>query len=243
MKKLVVGITLMVSSWLAGENLNVDTPINMCKKCDPVARGVTGPTGTKGPVGPTGATGPASPTSTTGATGPAGPQGLTGPVGPTGTAGGATGPTGATGSSFLAAYIYAYSTVGLDVNVGSTVQLQQVTTSSNINNSNGTLTILETGIYLVRFGVSATVTQITPPFTVGEVALQLNGVTVAGSKVQFPGQFINNPHLIANSIIIAVTVPNSTLTMINSRTDSFLTLFSPISGDTLAYLNVEKISN
>lgn len=120
--------------------------VGCCGYRDPFFPYITSANGATGPVGPRGATGP------TGPTGATGPTGVTGPTGPTG----ATGPTGPTGenATLLNENATIYNAETQNITTATPLALSTVLTNNGLAVDNTTITVSETGTYLISFTVN-----------------------------------------------------------------------------------------
>ncbi len=100
--------------------------------------GVPGPTGPQGPAGAVGATGPQGPIGPTGATGPVGPQG----------------PTGITPNQNSSIYNGATQTI----TSGTALTLPTVLTNNGLTTDGSSITVAESGTYLVSYVVNEATT-------------------------------------------------------------------------------------
>lgn len=112
-----------------------------------------GPTGPTGPRGTTGATGPAGATGTQGIMGVKGETGATGATGPTG-ATGERGEKGETGQSTTGQNATLFTLGPQTVTNGTPLTLMTVLTNNGLNASMTSVTITETGTYLVAYSVN-----------------------------------------------------------------------------------------
>lgn len=130
--------------------------------------GPTGPTGCTGSVGPTGPTGA---TGATGATGITGTAGATGPVGP-------TGPRGIAGAAINEnATIY---TFGPQTAVsGTPLTLMSVLTNNGLNVGMDSVTVVNTGTYLI----SVLVNEATGVNEKDFISLKRNGVEINATRI------------------------------------------------------------
>ena len=126
--------------------------VGCCGYRDPFFPYITSANGATGPVGPRGATGPTGPTGPTGVTGPTGATGPTGPTGPTG----ATGPTGPTGenATLLNENATIYNAETQNITTATPLALSTVLTNNGLAVDNTTITVSETGTYLISFTVN-----------------------------------------------------------------------------------------
>lgn len=126
--------------------------VGCCGYRDPFFPYITSANGATGPVGPRGATGPTGPTGPTGVTGPTGATGPTGPTGPTG----ATGPTGPTGenATLLNKNATIYNSETQNITTATPLALSTVLTNNGLAVDNTTITVSETGTYLISFTVN-----------------------------------------------------------------------------------------
>jgi hypothetical protein len=110
--------------------------------------GPEGPQGLIGPEGPQGLIGPEGPQGQQGQQGQQGPQGLQGLPGPQGP----IGLTGPIGPSFVSEYAYYYSNIQqVVVPLGNIIFSNPFVNSLGIQYSNGDITLLNTGNYLVNY--------------------------------------------------------------------------------------------
>lgn len=177
------------------------------------ATGITGATGPTGPDGSVGAPGVSEGgfTGATGATGPAGPNGAQGAKGVTG----ATGPTGPS-VSVTSAYGFLYSTTAQNPNFNGTVVILGLSGEMAAFSTDGvgftiTPTINTIGKYLVSYNVCANNQYQYQIFGDNnpqgysnnfEMAVQVNGVEVAGSRYQITS---------AASAVLTTNPTNTTL--------------------------------
>lgn len=200
----------------------------------PGATGPTGPTGPQGPIGPQGIQGIQGLTGEAGAsgpTGPMGPQGLdgtdgidgidgaTGPTGPQGEIGptgpeGPTGPTGPAGGAVAeAANLFTPATINANsYRPGEAIEFTNVayTTNGISRPSTTKIVIANPGIYSISYLANAT--------NSGRLEIRLNDVSVPYSI-----DSVTNGGLIANTVIVPITEPNSVIT-INNPSDSMSSL-------------------
>lgn len=171
--------------------------------------------------------------------GPPGPEGPTGPTGPTGPAG-ATGPAGPAGSVTLA-YGAFFTTDNPTVTSGNPVPINQTSGSLNTSLSAGNVVIALTGDYMVTYGVSALNTDI----TVAEASfkLTLNGSDVAGSftSANLPASG-GAVYLEGLSVIVHVTSPASTLSIVNSGISSVF-IAAADGSSTSAYVSLIRLGD
>jgi hypothetical protein len=194
------------------------------------ATGATGATGTTGTTGVTGATGLTGSTGATGATGSTGVAGATGATG-------AMGQTGATGTTGIASLNYGIFTTGTSQTVanGSVVPFGTFA-NSGITNSSGTITVPNTGVYEISFGIS-------PDLTLGNTSiftLYVNGSTLGGDyRLSTPG----GPSMQLGNVNIMLVVSLSAsdqLTLVNDSGGS-RTLSAPGGATPAAYLNIIQL--
>lgn len=117
--------------------------------------GDTGPQGPQGPVGPAGPQGDPGPEGPEGPTGPAGPEGPQGPQGPQGCQGPAGCPGGLSG---YASYVLLVGTY--DIANGDPIPYNFTQQESGFTRAGGLITVNQTGIYQVTFGVAPSATGI-----------------------------------------------------------------------------------
>ena len=135
---------------------------NICQPNYVYLRGPIGPAGPQGIPGPMGAMGPQGPIGPTGATGATGPVGPVGPTGATGATGpvGPAGPTGATGPQGPAGTNDAiYAGVFSGTTTSDTVlpiALVQQTADSTMSVTDNSISITESGVYLVSYSLTGT---------------------------------------------------------------------------------------
>lgn len=207
---------------LATENL---TSYDMCgdhtlKHGPPGPPGDPGPTGAPGPKGPMGPQGPQGPTGPSGTFGPPGPTGSTGPQGPAGPTGpigpsGLIGPTGPTGPGGVGSFTYgSYKTILLDgfftINSGQNFPFDFHTTAQGGNISDtpttGTVTIGETGSYLILYGVTSLTTFSN---SVQSFDLAVNGVSAPGTSIDLIGGKATGNTILDLSIGDVLTMVNN----------------------------------
>lgn len=123
--------------------------VGCCGYRDPFFPYITSANGATGPVGPRGATGPTGPTGATGITGPTGPTGPTGATGPTGP----TGPTGEN-ATLLNENATIYNAETQNITTATPLTLSTVLTNNGLAVDNTTITVSETGTYLISFTVN-----------------------------------------------------------------------------------------
>lgn len=123
--------------------------VGCCGYRDPFFPYITSANGATGPVGPRGATGPTGPTGPTGVTGPTGPTGPTGATGPTGP----TGPTGEN-ATLLNENATIYNAETQNITTATPLALSTVLTNNGLAVDNTTITVSETGTYLISFTVN-----------------------------------------------------------------------------------------
>lgn len=114
--------------------------------------GLTGATGATGPQGPIGLTGPAGPTGPTGATGPVGPQGPQGPIGPTGP----QGPAGESANIEVSTNSSTATQTVADDAIVSITGNNDSSTGTTMTFADDTVTITETGFYLINARLETT---------------------------------------------------------------------------------------
>ena len=188
------------------------------------ATGPQGPIGETGPAGETGAVGPVGPQGPIGPQGPVGPQGPQGPIGETGPAGpqGPIGETGPAGTVLAFAEFYALMPPdnAAPIAAGADVAFPQngPTSGTNITRLSDTeFALLDPGIYLVQFQVSAdepgqlvlTLNDTELPYTVVGRATgttQLTGVALVETTVATSVLTVRNP---ADSTTALTLTPNA----------------------------------
>ncbi len=176
-----------------------------------------------------------------GATGPTGP---TGPMGPQGAAGirGATGPMGSTGpaGALNVEQTYLALTVSTAINGGAPVPFPDpAILSSNMSYTSGTglLTINDTGVYMVNYGVNVT----NGGQTMSTWGLSINGAApLVDYEIGTIGTGTANFRMPASqSVLLSVTNP-TTIQLINNS-GVVKTLISPSTIGTAAFMTVVKI--
>lgn len=188
------------------------------------ATGPQGPIGETGPAGETGAVGPIGPQGPVGPQGSVGPQGPQGPIGETGPAGpqGPIGETGPAGTVLAFADFYALMPPdnAAPIAAGADVAFPQdgLTSGTNITRLSDTeFALLDPGIYLVQFQVSAdepgqlvlTLNDTELPYTVVGRATgttQLVGVALVETAVATSVLSVRNP---ADSTTALTLTPNA----------------------------------
>jgi hypothetical protein len=216
-------------------------------KCRPPIQGRRGPTGPTGPIGAKGDPGATGPTGSTGATGPTGPtgqRGATGPTGSTGTAG-ATGPTGPTGPTGAIDVSYGYaaitSTTGIPPEgffpfqttfgfstgvVGDDLLFAFAPTGSSY-------TFLVGGDYLVNYGAK-------PTFGGGSgsaIQLTINSIAVPGTLV-----WMQDANEFTMESVILRFAASDVLQVQNAGPNSIVLTQTNLTGDLLAFINLERLS-
>lgn len=169
--------------------------------------GAPGPQGPAGPAGAIGATGPQGPIGETGATGPIGATGATGPQGPIGPQG-PVGPQGPAGTVLSFADFYALMPPdnAAPIAPGADVAFPQngPVGGTNITRLSDTeFTLLDPGIYLVQFQVSAD--------EAGQLVLTLNGAELPFTVV---GRAATTSQLVGVALV-ETTIATSVLTLRN----------------------------
>lgn len=149
-------------------------------------QGLAGPQGPPGPQGPTGLQGLAGPQGPAGLQGPAGSQGPAGPQGPAGRAGpmgpqGPAGPPGPQGPG-IQSYGYVYNLTPsklIIMNAGADIPFSNNGPLNRVTHTEGTatITIPQTGTYLINYGLSANVDF------ASSVALTVNGAVDLSTKL------------------------------------------------------------
>lgn len=192
------------------------------------AQGPAGQTGPAGETGATGAAGPAGPTGAQGPVGPAGPQGpigLTGPQGPVGPAGpqGPVGETGPAGTVLAFADFYALMPPDNATTVapGADVAFPQNGPTSNTNItrlSDTEFALLDPGIYLVQFQVSAD--------EAGQLVLTLNDAELPYTVV---GRTTGTSQLVGIALV-ETTIATSVLTLRNPADSAAVLTITPNAG-------------
>jgi hypothetical protein len=181
-------------------------------------QGLTGATGPTGPQGLTGTTGPTGAQGLTGATGPTGAQGLTGATGPTGPQGlnGATGPTGPSGSTTgLNTFMFGTTNASTTITASSPIIFSTTPALTNIvyNPANGTITLSNSGTYLINWtaaikneSAAAILTlglyQITP--TINIISTSNSGNTISNNA----STFISGTALFTISAVTTIQLRN-----------------------------------
>ena len=201
---------------------------NICQPNYVYLRGPRGPVGPQGPIGPMGAMGPQGPigpTGATGATGPVGPTGATGatgpvgPVGPTG-ATGATGPVGPQGPAGTNDAIYAGVYAGTTAtDTVLPIALVQETADSTMSVTDNSISITESGVYLVSYSLSGT------PDAGGSdlsVSLYRNGVLVPNETLSVNTSA--ETEAVSRTILLSLTAGD--FLSIYNTSDSTITLGS-----------------
>ena len=204
---------------------------NTCQPNYVYLRGPRGPVGPQGPIGPMGAMGPQGPigpTGATGATGPIGPvgptgaTGATGPVGPIGPTGatGATGPVGPQGPAGTNDAIYAGVYAGTSAtDTVLPIALVQETADSTMSITDNSISITESGVYLVSYSLSGT------PDTGGSdlsVSLYNNAVAVPNETISV--DTTTEEASVSRTILLSLT--EGDLLSIYNTSDSTITLGS-----------------
>lgn len=228
-----------------GPTKNLQKDMCGCKPLKHGPPGITGVTGDPGATGPRGPTGPLGTTGPTGPTGDPGDPGAQGPTGPTGPFG--TGPTGPTGSAGAANTPYSSfyttatgtliqpNTVGNDPTIHVTTQaaLNGIT-----NNGNGTFTIIQSGFYLILYGVSID----TPGFS---MAIFSGATLVAPFTPAITGSGVNinlDNDLVGGSLIAFLTAGDVVRLYNNSVTSSYTLAQSFNTPSTTGYLVLVKLA-
>lgn len=223
-------------------------------KCNPKKPGPTGPQGPigqpgigpTGDPGPTGIQGPTGPLGQ-GPAGPQGPSGPTGPQGPTGPAGlspaGPSGPTGGIGNTLSASFISVYTETTGNVPAGPTNNTvpfssiaDQLGTMTLINPGTNTaaINVVETGIYLIKFGLAAS-----PNGFAADLAVDISGSFFNIFTIDPSSQ---NSVIENMAFITFIAAPAQISVINNSSGGNPIALNSAQEGDVSAYLIVEKIS-
>lgn len=170
--------------------------------------------------------GPRGPRGFTGATGPQGPAGATGPQGPIGE----TGPQGPEGTTNVASYGSFYTTTTQTVATGPLPLTDTISSDViTIDTTTGTVTLPNTGTYLVNYGAFST------NATAGDyLTLNLNNSPIAGTE-----RGLTNNQMTSGSVIITTTGTNSTLNIqIEATQDVTFEDTEGVSG----YLTIVQIS-
>lgn len=188
--------------------------------------GATGPQGPAGPAGAIGATGPQGPIGETGATGPIGATGATGPQGPIGPQG-PVGPQGPAGTVLSFADFYALMPPdnAAPIAPGADVAFPQngPVGGTNITRLSDTeFALLDPGIYLVQFQVSAD--------EAGQLVLTLNGAELPFTVV---GRATGTSQLVGVALV-ETTVATSVLTLRNPADATTALTITPDAGGTEA---------
>ncbi|MBR7159616.1 MAG: hypothetical protein IKD20_01135 [Clostridia bacterium] len=190
--------------------------------------GATGATGPVGPVGPTGATGatgpvgPVGPTGATGATGPVGPIGPIGPQGPQGETGatGATGPVGPQGPAGTNDAIYAGVYAGTTAtDTVLPIALVQETADSTMSITDNSISITESGVYLVSYSLSGT-----PDAGGSDLSVSLYNNAVAVPNETISVDTTTEEASVSRTILLSLT--EGDLLSIYNTSDSTITLGS-----------------
>ena len=213
---------------------------NICQPNYVYLRGPRGPVGPQGPIGPMGAMGPQGPigpTGATGATGPVGPVGPTGatgatdPVGPIGPIGpqgpqGETGATGATGpvgpqgpagtNDAIYAGVYAGTTTTDTV---LPIALVQETADSTMSITDNSISITESGVYLVSYSLSGT-----PDAGGSDLSVSLYNNAVAVPNETISVDTTTEEASVSRTILLSLT--EGDLLSIYNTSDSTITLGS-----------------
>jgi len=194
-----------------------------------------GPTGPRGPHGHEGDKGHR------GEQGLPGPQGATGPTGPTGPTGstGATGPTGATGvTGFISQYVMLTSDDSQTlVNPGSpTITFNHFgpgpTSGITLTGSPVTsVTVLQSGVYHVSFGVCSITEEVS-------FALTVNGVP-STPRSSLPLTFFNT--LNTREVLLQLSA-DDILEVVLETPATTCTIGTALGGDVSAYFSIEQIS-
>ena len=188
--------------------------------------GATGPQGPAGPAGAIGATGPQGPIGETGATGPIGATGATGPQGPIGPQG-PVGPQGPAGTVLSFADFYALMPPdnAAPIAPGADVAFPQngPVGGTNITRLSDTeFALLDPGIYLVQFQVSAD--------EAGQLVLTLNGAELPFTVV---GRATGTSQLVGVALV-ETTIATSVLTLRNPADATTALTITPDAGGTEA---------
>ena len=162
---------------------------NRCNRCNCLCGGTPGPqgpAGPAGPIGPTGPIGPQGPQGATGATGAIGPQGIQGPQGvqgPQGTQGpqGETGPEGPAGPTFNQNATI-YNTDAQQLVSGQDLSLPSVLTNNGMIIDATSITIPETGTYIVSYKTNVVNEEISPEDNTYSIAIANNGTIIAATQ-------------------------------------------------------------
>lgn len=179
------------------------------------------------PAGILGATGPTGPTGPTGERGIQGVPGVQGPAGP-------TGPTGPSLSTFGRKYDNANDSLSLEASIAQNVPLGSTGPTNNVTTSTqNTLTITQSGVYLVEYffsGSSSINTELTlevkqNSVPIGSTTIEKN--VTANTETDFVGSTINS---FSAGDEIGLTLQSSQAATI-----------TPASG-TNAYLNITRLS-
>ena len=187
--------------------------------------GPTGATGATGPVGPVGPIGPQGPQGETGATGATGPAGPVGPIGPQGHQGetgatGATGPVGPQGPAGTNDAIYAGVYAGTTAtDTVLPIALVQETADSTMSVTDNSISITESGVYLVSYSLSGT------PDAGGSdlsVSLYRNGVLVPNETLSVNTSA--ETEAVSRTILLSLTAGD--FLSIYNTSDSTITLGS-----------------
>ncbi len=176
-------------------------------------------------------------TGAAGATGPAGSIGFQGAAGPTG-AMGVTGPTGPTGG-FVAEYVFLASVSSASIANAAPIPFPDpaiISSNMSYTSATGSLTINDTGSYMVNYGVSVN----NGAQNTSTWGLSIDGAAPAleheiGTKGTGTGGFVMPA---SHSVLLSVTNP-TTIQLVNNSGVS-RTLASPSGIGTVAFMTVVK---
>jgi hypothetical protein len=148
-----------------------------CCKCSGcvLIPGPPGASGSQGPVGNTGSQGPVGPPGASGSQGPVGNTGSQGPVGPAG--------------SISLADGYQYNISQVDVKNLDFIPFSSIGPSNNITLGSSSMTIQQSGIYMVDYLIYGTIFQVSPfimRFGLAEVSTPNTPFMGTGTQVEGP---------------------------------------------------------